>query len=953
MSEVQSRPAPRGRGSARGGRGGFTSRPGRGGARGQATNGDNTTSTASIEQDNSEVGQLKKKYGSKVSTIQELFPGWTDEDVVMALEETDGDLESTVERISEGTISQWGEVSNKKDRSKSKTHESTPSNSLNDVTNTGRVSRGGRGGFDGSRGRGRGNDRGRGGRTRGAPIAHTNGTRTENAEVSVPTTESSAWDTPATTETAAKETATDSWESAKPAEGDNSWGAAATSAAATTAIAASTAASSIIPDGVKKSWASMFAPAPKPKKAPEPPVEKPVELPKPEEPVEAPVVSEPEPPVPEPQPVEAPEPAAPVEAPAEPEANVNLTPSKDELTETNLEQVPDESVPPPSATAASTAASSWDPRNATGTSTPYSALQTQNSATSRAPTSGFQASALKATGSSGRTPSFQRRVLDQEEAVRMPGNREVDRAAVQFGAFNLSGTGEEDVDGDREEPETRAQPPQHSPVAPRATLPPAPQQAAPTSETLPTPKQAPGLPAATHPTAAPGLPSPQIHPSSQTASQPGPQAGSQLGQNLTTPLANRPQARKAHSKVTQLNPNLSHNNLVVPFPPHQTITLHTTPLIHRDKNYNSYYQQHYGLQQGSQGQQDASASQRSYSGYNGPQTETSGQPSQSRYATAGEGQNSGHSTPNPVAQSQQQTGAAAQTTQPQPGHPQQPQGGNYPYGHPYYSSPYYAAYINQFQQAGGYGGYGGSPYGGGKGGIHGQPYQGYMSPGAPYDHTSSPAAGGFAGSSLHGRDSAVGGGLGEYSRAASSQSSQTPQALGGSGGFGAGSHDAFSRGAYPSGQHYNGPQGSQPGASDDLKPFGESKTANGPSPSLSQAGRPGSATNATPGSAISKAMDFTVVKPVASMVVSEVSELTKLLVKDIRAVDMEATQVMEVTKDSATASNVVDGAATMDINLLDQNKVFGHAQKLNVLLAPRVLFIFQPYVTIFFFFSMS
>lgn len=100
MSEVQSRPAPRGRGSARGGRGGFTSRAGRGGARSHAPNGENTT-TSSIEQDDSEVGQLKKKYGSKVSTIQELFPGWTDEDVVMALEETDGDLESTVERISE------------------------------------------------------------------------------------------------------------------------------------------------------------------------------------------------------------------------------------------------------------------------------------------------------------------------------------------------------------------------------------------------------------------------------------------------------------------------------------------------------------------------------------------------------------------------------------------------------------------------------------------------------------------------------------------------------------------------------------------------------------------------------------------------------------------------------------------------------------------------------------
>ena len=83
----------------------------------------------------------------------------------------------------------------------------------------------------------------------------------------------------------------------------------------------------------------------------------------------------------------------------------------------------------------------------------------------------------------------------------MPGNREVDRAAVQFGAFNLNGSGDEDVDGDREEPETRAQPPQHSPVAhPRASLPPAPQQPASVPETFPTPKQSAGLPAATHAT---------------------------------------------------------------------------------------------------------------------------------------------------------------------------------------------------------------------------------------------------------------------------------------------------------------------------------------------------------------------------------------------------------------------------------------------------------------------
>jgi len=100
MSEVQSRPAaPRGRGSARGGRGGFSSRGGRGG-RSNATNGDKPE--PAVIEDDGEVGQLKKKYGSKVSTIKEMFPDWTDEDVVFALQETDGDLETTVERITDG-----------------------------------------------------------------------------------------------------------------------------------------------------------------------------------------------------------------------------------------------------------------------------------------------------------------------------------------------------------------------------------------------------------------------------------------------------------------------------------------------------------------------------------------------------------------------------------------------------------------------------------------------------------------------------------------------------------------------------------------------------------------------------------------------------------------------------------------------------------------------------------
>lgn len=48
------------------------------------------------------MGELKKKYSGKLATVKELFPDWTDEDVVYALQETNGDLEGTIERITEG-----------------------------------------------------------------------------------------------------------------------------------------------------------------------------------------------------------------------------------------------------------------------------------------------------------------------------------------------------------------------------------------------------------------------------------------------------------------------------------------------------------------------------------------------------------------------------------------------------------------------------------------------------------------------------------------------------------------------------------------------------------------------------------------------------------------------------------------------------------------------------------
>ena len=145
-----------------------------------------------------------------------------------------------------------------------------------------------------------------------------------------------------------------------------------------------------------------------------------------------------------------------------------ITPPKDDLTEDNLEHLPDTSRPALTETSASTVASSRD----IGASTPSAGMPSQ-----RTLPGGFATSAYRAAAAAqGRSASFQRKIMEQQEAVVMPSNHAVDRAAVQFGSMGLNGDPDSvDVDEDREEAETRTQPPQHSPTSqPRAALPPAP-----------------------------------------------------------------------------------------------------------------------------------------------------------------------------------------------------------------------------------------------------------------------------------------------------------------------------------------------------------------------------------------------------------------------------------------------------------------------------------------------
>ncbi|KAJ5493162.1 hypothetical protein N7539_001908 [Penicillium diatomitis] len=780
MSEVQSRSSARGRVSTRGGRGGYSSRGGRGGSSRAANN--DSSDLASF--DEGELGQMKKKYSDALPTLKELFPDWKDEDLVFALEDSNGEIEEAIERITEGNVSQWGEVKKKTvDRTRPKPKEVQNTSEINSTSVRGGR---GRGGFEG-RGRARG-DRGRGGRGGRAGAQVSNGPHTSASGATTAA--------PSSTETSAA----------------NAWAEIETeptvSAPEPVAPKANVAA-----EGTKKGWASLFAkPTPPPaqhKKAPEP-VPAPASAPAPEaapepEQAEKPQVEQQEEAEPVPATASAPAPAAapapvqktPVPKPAEMTVPVipqaHSKPAKDDLTETNLEQIPDVSAPAPTATAASTIGSTFDPA-ASVTATP-----------SRATPSALPGSALK---HSTRAPGFQRRVMEQQQAVVMPGNHAVDRAAVQFGSMGLNGDAV-DIDENREEAETRAQPPQHSPVAPRASLPPGSTDSFNDFARYSSETQKP------------------FDPFTHQIGQPQPQ--------IQEPFANQAPVQPAATSGSEYSPFYAVDQQRFPY---------------------NYY--------GSYGQtQDAGAGPRgaAFGGVSAAESQPQVPATQpaGRYGPV-DATNSGHNTPNPTMPAATQTPAAQHMPGQQSAH-------GYGYGYPYYSNPHYASYMNQMGQHGGaaygrsgrpyddarrydeqqhygmphtsqygygsqYGPYGGATAAAGKGGMYGQPH------GFSYDHASSPANAAAASfnQSTPGRDSV-------YGRAGSAQP-DSQQTAGGANSFGSGMSDVFGRSQAGFGQ--NPPVSQQPPVTgEESKAFDASKTG-GPSPSLAQANRPGSATN-TPG----------------------------------------------------------------------------------------------------------
>ncbi|WFC97874.1 RNAPII degradation factor [Malassezia yamatoensis] len=71
-------------------------------------------SAANPTDDTEQVKVLRSKYTQQLSVMQEMFPDWTDEDLLFVLQEANGDIELAVGRISEGHASQFSSVKTKK-----------------------------------------------------------------------------------------------------------------------------------------------------------------------------------------------------------------------------------------------------------------------------------------------------------------------------------------------------------------------------------------------------------------------------------------------------------------------------------------------------------------------------------------------------------------------------------------------------------------------------------------------------------------------------------------------------------------------------------------------------------------------------------------------------------------------------------------------------------------------
>ncbi|KAJ1819335.1 RNAPII degradation factor [Coemansia sp. RSA 2675] len=78
--------------------------------------GSNSRAPSSSVDEAAEFKILRNKHLSSLRILNEMYPDWTDADLLSAIEEANGDLTTTIDHITEGFASQWGEVKSRKEK---------------------------------------------------------------------------------------------------------------------------------------------------------------------------------------------------------------------------------------------------------------------------------------------------------------------------------------------------------------------------------------------------------------------------------------------------------------------------------------------------------------------------------------------------------------------------------------------------------------------------------------------------------------------------------------------------------------------------------------------------------------------------------------------------------------------------------------------------------------------
>ncbi|KAI7906016.1 uncharacterized protein BX663DRAFT_498517 [Cokeromyces recurvatus] len=86
---------------------------------------------------NNDLKSLRNQFKKAILPLKELFPEWSQDDLLFVMDECQGDLDLAITRITEGYANQWGQVKSKKPKPQSQPQP--PNKKMNNNKEKGKI----------------------------------------------------------------------------------------------------------------------------------------------------------------------------------------------------------------------------------------------------------------------------------------------------------------------------------------------------------------------------------------------------------------------------------------------------------------------------------------------------------------------------------------------------------------------------------------------------------------------------------------------------------------------------------------------------------------------------------------------------------------------------------------------------------------------------------------------